>query len=77
MKRQKKIDKSIPVPKPIYDDPDNPRYMQILKKNVPSSETTSPAKSNISLQEQPQMKENVAYSSHQQQSTEAQAEEQC
>ena len=78
MKKQKKVNIPIPVPEPIYDDPDSPSYTQSLKKYIPSSLTASQAKSkDFSLQEQPQMKENVAYSSHQQQSTEAQAEEQC
>ena len=70
-KRQSKVE--IPIPEPIYDDPDNPCY---AKSFVPSCAITSPSKT--TTVPMPPMNENLAYGSLQpteQQSTGA--EDQC
>ena len=73
-KRQSKVE--IPIPEPIYDDPDNPCYTKSFEYEVPIGATTSPSKT--TAVPMPPMNENLAYGALQameQQSTGA--EDQC
>ena len=66
------------APEPIYDDPDSPHYTSCEDmKQVSSKKTSRVNTAEISLQEQPEMKENLAYGVIKQQQRSAEAEEQC
>ena len=56
-KRQSKVE--IPIPEPIYDDPDNPCYAKIFEYKVPRGAITSPSKT--TAVPMPPINENLAY----------------
>ena len=68
----RKRKENVRAPEPIYDDPDGPHFTtRDDVKQVPSKPTE------ISLQEQPDTKENVAYGAFKQPQGSAESEEQC
>ena len=62
-KNKKEGDTDTPPPEPIYEDPDSPHYSKGYGQEVHSSKTASTVKAESSVQEPPEMKENVAYGS--------------